>query len=271
MVTNLASFFDISAKERINVAFRSTTADKTMLFSGPPEFSLMAQSDHVLTPLVFTTGFSVQNNRTPGREFPVLSSSDTFVEPSPGGTIGLQLGAYSIISGAPDTDGTAVEVDPSDQEATTPRFNLLKRLYNDIIQYKNGILVDFFVGKAADDNGFKAIAANKEDLFTGFAKSEFYNMEFGILRITLTKGNEKVLVNYYEHCRPMRGFSEQAQAGGASNFQTSAQISATEEVPLDWSAVSTYFSADGGAEQNSFFQAYLKYMKGANGTTNPAV
>ena len=260
MAKNFAEFFSINERDQVNISLRSTTADKTMLFSGPPTFAALGEindsttspsSTHILTPLVFTTTFAVMNNRTPGRELPVLSTSDTFSEPSPGGTIALQMGSYSIISG-----------DPLEESSNT-KYNLVKRLYNDIIHYNDGELVKFFLTENTDNNGFKPIAANIGDLYTGFAKSEFYDMKFGILRITLTKGNEQVLIHYFEHCKAVRGFNEQAQAGGASNFQTSIQISAADEIPLSWDDVAGAFEAD-GSDSKAFFDAYLKYVQGTD-------
>ena len=266
-MANLDTYFDINDRERVNVAFRSTTADKTMLFSGPQKFEMLAKGGgsltdenlsnaggktHVIAPLVFTTAFQIMDNRNPGRENAVIGSDDTFVEPSPGGTISIQVSSYSIVAGDPLLPGGSPSKDA--------KFNLIKRMYYDVIQYDGGALIkNYFLTDVAKDNGFTPVAADLNDLFVNFGKSEFFNIEFGILRVTLTKGNDAVLATYYENCRAVRGGGESAQAGGQNSFQTSLQISAARAIPLAWSTVEGLLGDD---DTVGFFDAYMAYVNG---------
>jgi len=269
MANGLAQYFDISEQDRMNIAFRSTTADKTMIFSGPPTFEMLGDTidageisgegesatGHIITPLAFSTNFTVQTSRGGSGEFPVIGSQDKFTQPSSSGSISIQLGAYSLVSGDPNAT-TAATTD-------TSKYTLLKRLYNDIIHYKSGELVKkYFISEDGGDtaSGFKPIAATLDDLFINFAHSEFYEIEFGILRVTLTKGNEGVLVTYYENCKLVGGLSDSVQAGAQARFQPGVQMRAAKEIPLSWAAVKEI--TDGDTELNDFIADFNAYLNG---------
>jgi len=272
MAKGLAQYFDISEQDRLDISFRSTTADKTMIFSGPPTFALLGtnqlglddvatsqgSTNHVITPLSFSTTFTVTTSRTGSGEYPVIGSPETFTTPSTHGSVSIGLGAYSLVSGDP-TSSTGATTGSS--ESPSSKYTLLKRLYYDIIQYNNGSLVDHFISDGGTDtaSGFKPVAMSKDDLFMNFAHSEFYEMEFGILRITLTKGNEGVIVSYYENCRLQGGLNDSTRAGGQSQFQPNVNIVASKEVPLNFSIIN---DLSYGKSDNGFMAQYKAYLNG---------
>ena len=265
----LAQYFDISDRDRLNISFRSTTADKTMIFSGPPTFDMLGSgaldptdvstgnengTQHIITPLAFSTNFSVSTSRMGASELAVIGSQETFLTPSNNGRIGIQLGAYSLVSGDPNGD-TATTGDDG------KKYTLVKRLYNDIISYDNGTLVEHFLanGKPLSASGFKPVAATADELFINFAHSEFYEMEFGIMRITLTKGNSTVLVTYYEHCKLQGSLSDSTRAGGQSQFQPAVSITSSREVPLTFATIKT-IADESGSSSKTFMEAYGAYL-----------
>jgi len=270
-MNGLAKYFDISERDRLNIAFRSLASDKTMLFSGPPTFDMLGSTiventistgsdtgkQHIITPLAFSNSFMVNEGRGGSAEFPVIGSQETFQTPSTTGRISIGLAAYSLVSGDPNSTTAAT--------SEGKKFTLLKRLYNDLISYDGGKVVKHFIadGKPTTDSGFKPIAASIDDLFLNFAHSEFYELEFGLLRVTLTKGNEGVIVAYYENCKLTGGVSDSVRAGGQATFQPQLQMTAAREVPLKWDLVKSIASS-GSSETADFMSDLEDYLHGTS-------
>lgn len=258
--SKLAKYFDVSSRDSLLLSFNSVTSDKHFTFSGPAEFSLLGESTgHELCPLLFTAGFSARESRQGGGSVPILGSTDTYDLPSGGGVISLSITGYSVVTGDPKIEGLS---------GSSNKYNLLKRIYYDPIQYNNNELLQYFVstrdGGLAENLGFTPITTdlNGQDIIANFAHSEFYEIPVGILSITLTKCNADILVTYYENCKVRDpGALMDARAGAPANFQNAIALTAKKVKLLKWSDVQSL--TDAGSltnEATNFINSLGSYL-----------
>lgn len=268
----LSKYFDLNVKQQVLAAWQTTPFDKTFFFSGPARFEQFGSSNSIvgneadfkkyLCPLLFTQSVTVMENRIPGGTVGSLGTPTIITLPSPGSAGNqIQLGGFAVITGDPATEN-------SEATATnlTMKYNLLKRMYYYLMQTsgtggENEELLARFMesNTTAAYSQYRKIAWDRNDLFTNFGLSEFYEIPFGILSITLSKGNDTVFVRYYEHATIMdAGPQVQANLGAPTSLHGSGGLGIRflKEKIVPIQAVAATFASQSG----SFISALFNYL-----------
>ena len=248
----LASFFDISARQEIEAKFKTPSHDKFFIFSGPPFFKNVSSPNVEMCPLLFTQAFVVNEQRGGGGQVGSLGTTKSIKLPSSNSVKNISINGFALITGDPTGADTGNE----------NRYNLLKRLYYSVITYDGGELVKpFLYSSSKNNNGFKAVGYDMNDLFTNIGDSEFYDIPFGLMSVCMTKGNDLVVARYYENCTLAQGSPIASSTVNAPvNLTGSIAMTFSEEIPLDIADVQKTASLGGSVETTSFIDTLMAYI-----------
>ena len=263
----LSSYFDITVRQQLETQFKTSPHDKFFLFSSLPTFDAItgtqtSAKNYSLCPLMFTNTFNAFDPRIPGGQIGSLGTSKVIQQNSPGGgPKSFQIGSFAVITGDPNGADTDKNM----------KWTLAKKLFYPLLMAaKNGdetckLLVDQFL--VNDTSGgfhppnsspYKVIAQDINDVFTNFGESEFYDIPFGLLVVTLTKGNDFVSARFLEMCKLAdQGPMTQAMLNNPSIVSGAQGVSGgySREVPVQLNQL----SLTTGVAQATFLDALFKY------------
>jgi len=267
MSNNIADFFDIDAEEKVVAEFNSGSSRKTFVFSGPPLYSLLKDSDRVLCPLVFTTSFTASSSVVPGNQVPSLGTTDMVIIDS--GNIGgrqISISSSGLFTPKPKKllVGNSKKNTSTTKLVFSEKYGFIKRLFYDAINTSD--LLKYYLPDTSTANnkssiGFTTVGASKDDIFTDFGSSEFYKLPIGILAVTLSNANKELLIRYYENVRVTGlGGGISARVGGQASLGA-AGMSGMYDKEIKLQGLSS-LNLSAGADMESFIGALTKYTTG---------
>jgi len=226
-VKGLSQYFDLTVRDQVEASVLNGGGDSMFLFSGPPSFSKIEDSNFValgsegaaaigdnwLCPLLFTSSFSDPDYRPPDGQLASFGTQKTIAAPSFSNPAprSLMIGSMALVTAHPKR-GTL------DADEKKEHWNMLKRLYYWLIQQQtpNADVAKLFAvdgGYIGDEKTYpQAIAPEMGMAFGNFARSSFYKIPIGIFAVALNKSAEPLSIRYYEGVT-LQNVGPQLQAG----------------------------------------------------------
>lgn len=252
--------FDPKVGDQIHASIRSGSSETFFLFSGPPNFSNLAERgttlepDLSLCPLLFTTSFADGKPTNPYAEYSSMGTSQTYQGGKQivnGGTRQLSVGANSQVTRNPKSISASTKED----------WNLLKRLY---YAYITNPVFSAWLGEGGSAYGSEkdnpnAVAPEYSAIWGNFNAPEIYDMPIGILAISLTSSYQPLKMCYYEgvNIKQAAGYDLEAGVGQPVRFAGSRGFSArcTSTVTFTKDEISSLLKV--GGEDTGFVTAVL--------------